>query len=116
MLLSATTFANGSPKANSKMSYDLIEQNLLVGVHSENYGLKLSSVYRLGEMKSGKAVIPLLNILHTEKNEPARILAALSLYKIGDARGIYAVQRAAKFDDSERVRRMCANFYNEFVK
>jgi hypothetical protein len=33
-------------------------------------------------------------MLKNETNEEARIMAALSLYKIGDARGIFAVKQS----------------------
>ena len=56
-------------------------------------------------------MIPLLGLLHNAECEEIRILAALSLCKIGDARGLYAVKRAAIFDDSERVKRLCDLFY-----
>ena len=35
------------------------------------------------------AVISLIDVLHTDNSEEARIIAALSLYKIGDARGFW---------------------------
>lgn len=100
----------------TKAKKDLIEQNLLNGINSENFGLKTSSAYFLGENKSSKAVIPLLKMLHNDESEEARILAALSLIKIGNPVGVYAVKMAAKFDGNEKVRKMCAKFYNDFSK
>lgn len=100
----------------TKAKNELIEKNLLVGINSENFGLKTSSAYFLGENKSSKAVIPLLKMLHNEESEEARILAALSLVKIGNPVGVYAVKMAAKFDNSEKVRKMCVKFYNDFAK
>ncbi len=94
---------------------ELIELNLLNGVSSENEGLQTSSAYFLGELKSRKAVIALMHLLHTGETEEARIVAALSLYKIGDARGMYAVQQNIKFDPSDKVRRMCENFYLTYL-
>ncbi len=52
-----------------------------------------------------------MRMLRNAEPEDARIMAALSLIKIGDARGIYAVKQAIRFDESERVRKMCAIFY-----
>lgn len=100
----------------TKTKNDLIEQNLLNGINSDNFGLKTSSAYFLGENKSSKAVIPLLNMLHNEESDEARILAALSLIKIGNPIGVYAVKMAAKFDGSEKVRKLCTKFYNDFSK
>jgi len=70
----------------------------------------------LGEQKVTRAVVPLMNMLHSDDEESSRIVAALSLCRIGEARGVYAVRQAAKFDKSERVQRVCAWFYNEYVQ
>ncbi|MFH1198343.1 MAG: hypothetical protein V1720_21760 [bacterium] len=117
LALSVLTLQAGplSPGAVSAVKYNNIEKNLFMGMDSNNDGLKFSSIYRLGEIKSYKAVIPLLSILKNNESESMRIISALSLYKIGDERGLFAIKQASKFDESERVRRMCTIFYNEFL-
>lgn len=90
--------------------------NLLIGIQSENYGLRTSSAYMLGEIRAEEAVIPLMRMLKTEKTENARIVAALALYKIDNPRGIFAVKQATRFDSSDRVRKMCTNFYYESIR
>ena len=79
-------------------------------------GLKVSSAYYLGEIESQKAVIPLMGILKSDKNPEARIMAALALFKIGNEKGMFAVQQAVKFDDNEQVKKMCEIFYNMYVQ
>ena len=54
--------------------------------------------------------------LKSDNSESIRISSAQSLYKIGDARGIYAIQQSAKFDESKRVREVCKNIFNESLK
>jgi hypothetical protein len=100
----------------SKAKYDRVEKNLLIGLASDNLGLRASCAYMLGEIGSTNAMIPLMGVLHNEASEGARIMAALSLYKIGTPMGNFAVKRASRFDDSERVRKACSRFYNEFTK
>ena len=90
--------------------------NLLIGLNSDNYGLRTSSAFMLGEIKAEEAVIPLMRMLRTEKNEDGRIVAAFALYKINSAKAIFAVKQAIKFDDSERVRKMCSNFYQDVLR
>ena len=90
------------------------EENLLVGLASENIGLQESAAYMLGELNSDRAVIPLMHMLRSER-ESARIVAALALCRIGDARGVYAVKRASAFDESAQVRQRCAWFYEQYV-
>jgi hypothetical protein len=91
-------------------------KNLLIGLQSDNYGLRTSSALILGEIKAEEAVFPLMHMLTTEKCEDARIVAALALYKIDNPKGIFAVKQAIRFDDSERVRKMCTNFYYETLR
>lgn len=116
VILTSTTFAGGPANAKAKIKMKLVEQNYLAGLDSDNLGLKLSSAYWLGELKSEDAVIPLMRVLHFSDNENHRILAALSLSKIGSEKSLFALKRAAKFDSDQRVRKMCANFYNNQMK
>ncbi len=91
-------------------------QSLLVGVNSNNLGLRASCANMLGELKCKKGLIPLMRMLKDDESEDARIIAALALYKIGDARGIFTIKQAIKFDESERVRRLCSIFYSATMK
>ncbi len=93
-----------------------IDNSLLMGVKTNNLGLKVSAAYYLGERQSSRAVIPLMDVLHTDQSVEARIIAALSLYKIGEEKGIYVIKRAIEFDKNEQVRRMCEIFYMMFLK
>jgi HEAT repeat protein len=96
--------------------YALAEQNLLVGIASDNQGLKESAACMLGDLQSTRAVIPLMDMLRTGETESVRIVAALALCRIGDLRGVYAVKRATTFDESENVQQKCAWFYNQYVQ
>ena len=91
-------------------------QTLQQGLVSENDGLKAGCAYMAGEIRCQKSVVCLLRILHNNPSEELRILAALSLYKIGDGRGIYAIKQAIKYDDSKRVQRMCEIFYKAYLQ
>ena len=115
LILGSSSNATTNPKENIQIKENTIE-TLLMGLNSDNIGLKSSSAYMIGELKLSEGVIPLLKILHNEENEELRISAALALYKIGTPIAIYAVKQAIKFDDSERVSKLCANFYGEFLK
>lgn len=95
---------------------EITEAKLLDDVHCDNCQTKESAIFDLGELRSEKAVIPLMDVLHRDGDESSRIVAALALCRIGDARGAYAVKRAARFDGSEKVRTVAAWFYNTYVK
>lgn len=89
---------------------------LLDGINTDNRGLQAGCAYMLGELLCERGVVTLLDILHNNESEELRILAALSLYKIGDSRGIYAIKQAIRFDESERVSRLCETFYKAYLQ
>ena len=91
-------------------------KTLLQGINSDNPGLKAGCIYMIGELCSDKGLVPLLDILHNDASEEMRILAALSLYKIRDSRGIFAIKKAIRFDQSERVSRLCKIFYKTYLQ
>jgi hypothetical protein len=111
----STITASVIPKTNVKITQNTVA-SLIEGLNSQNLGLKSSSAYMIGELQLSEAVIPLLKILHQDKNEEMRIAAALALYKIGSPIAIHAVKQAIRFDESERVSKLCASFYSEFQK
>jgi len=111
LIVSVTCFAQDSTEQKTRVTSEMIEESLLTGASSDNEGLRISSTYYLGETESDDAVIPLMKILHNDKSEQARIMAALSLFKIGDSRGIFAIKNSSKSDSSKTVRKMCGIFY-----
>jgi hypothetical protein len=113
LISSSTAFAG--PKIKAQITENTI-QTLIVGLESGNIGLKSSSAYMIGELQITEGIIPLLRVLHDEKNEDLRIAAALALYKIGSPTSIYAVKQAIRFDESKRVSKHCADFYQEYQK
>ncbi len=92
-----------------------IEENLLQGVTSSNVGLQTSSAYFLGELKSDRAIIPLMSLVRTGNSEEAKIIAAVSLYKIESARGMYLIKQLSKREENEMVKRNFTRIYNTYV-
>jgi len=128
LLLYSTTFgaklSNGDEKDKTGYNnyailsdevFHQAEQNLLAGIKSDNIGLETSSAYFLGEMKSDKALIPLLRLVTKGETEEARIIAALSLYKIKSKIGMYRLKYLAETDESELVRHVFARIYQKYV-
>ena len=95
--------------------YHQVEQNLLAGINTDNIGLQTSSAYFLGEMKSDRAMIPLLRLVRNGETEEARIIAALSLYKIESKIGMYRLKYLAETDESELARRVFSRIYQKYV-
>ena len=115
MLVLTTSGFSKEKMVNKNSLGDNSVESLLIGMESENTGLKTSSASMLGQYKTSKAVIPLMKELKENKDERARIQAAIALWKIGDSRGIYTIKQAIKFDASERVKKICSILYLDTV-
>lgn len=85
----------------SEKKYAIAEQNYLVGLESSNIGMRANSAFYLGEMKSQAAVSNLIHMIRNDKCTACRILAALSLFKIGDKTGIHEIKMIREFVPSE---------------
>ncbi len=102
-----------------------IVDNLTVGIESDNYGLRTSSADVLFDLihdaylksdDASKAMIPLLVMLEKGQTDEERISAALALFNLGNNIGIYRLRGVAKFDDNERVSKICKNLYYSYHK
>lgn len=116
VLISFTGFSALAVNNHGDKVNDATVASLIMGINSDNFGLRTSAALMLGELKCEEAVIPLLHMLKSEEREDARIAAALALLKIGNAKGIFAIKQAIRFDQSDRVRRLCTNFYNSYIE
>ena len=99
----------------SEEEYDQIEANMLVGINSDNTGLQTSCAYFLGEMKSDRAMIPLLKLVTNGETEESRIIAALSLYKIESKIGMYRLKGLSQTDESKLARKVFDRLYKIYV-
>jgi len=114
IVMLTTTFAQAPPVPVSAEKLVVIENNYLVGLESDNHGLKVSSAFFLGEIGSDRAVIPLLKMFRDEEDPGAKFVAALSLLKIGDKRGIYRVKWEADHCDCESATCIYEYIYKDF--
>jgi HEAT repeat protein len=117
LLAAFSTLAAGADRCEgiSKEKYAAAVENLLIGLGSDNTGLKSGCAFMLGELKATEAVVPLMAVLKSDACEECRTVAALALCRIGDERGSYAVKRAVRFDESSHVQQKCAWFYEQYV-
>ena len=90
--------------------------NLVNALNSDNDGLRKSAIYLAGKHKIREVVDALTVRLSREKDAGTKILIALSLYNIGDPRGMDFVQIASKTDPDLRVRRMCDAIFTEYLQ
>ncbi len=90
------------------------EANYLTALQSGNESLKINSAYMLGEIRSKKAVIPLMDMFRQERDEGAKLVAALSLLKIGDARGIFLVKRSIELKENDGITIILQHLYRDY--
>jgi hypothetical protein len=90
------------------------EANYLSALNSSNENLRINSAYMLGEMRSKKAVIPLMDIFRQDEDEGAKLVAALSLLKIGDARGIFLVRRSIELNENEGITIILQHLFRDY--
>ena len=108
----SNTYSYNDYTVFSEEKYDHIESNMLIGIKADNTGLQTSCAYFLGEMKSDRAMIPLLKLVTKGKTEEIRIVAALSLYKIHSKIGMYRLKQLVKSENSELVKSVFKRIYN----
>ena len=113
--LTVITFAQ-TPAELTKagISREQIEENYLRGLNSDVPGLQVSCAYFLGEMKSSKAVLPLMKMLRDKNAAPGqKIIAAWSLMKIGDERGLYLIKCEGDNSECDYLRCFAEYLYKE---
>lgn len=116
VVLFSTTAANAQMNSiHSLTANKYALQNLVNGIHSDNMGLKRSSIYFAGKYKIAEAEPELIDQLGIEKDASTRILIALVLYEMGSEDGLLEVQKLSKQDLDPKVRRMSTKIYYEYL-
>lgn len=91
-------------------------KSLILGISHENEGVRKASIYYAGKYMLAPTVDALIEQL-TKENEPSlRLLIVLSLYNIGESRGLDAIYKSAVADKDLKVKRICNAIYAEMKK
>ncbi len=114
IIFSAIAFSQTNKLAVSADKNTKVEANYISGLYSNNESLRVNSAYMLGEMKSEKAVIPLMDMFRREKNDGVKLVAALSLLKIGDPRGIFLIKRSIELKENDGVNIILQHLYKDY--
>lgn len=97
----------------SKHKYAL--QNLVIGIHSENEGVRESSIYLAGQYRFIDTEDALIKQLKVEKDSDIKVLIGLALFRMNSEKGMSELQRLASADENPRVSRMSYAIYNEYL-
>lgn len=114
VLLVTDTFGQNQKISDlSKHKYAL--QNLVMGIHSENAGIRESAIYFAGKYRFIDTEDALINQLKVEKESDIKVLIGLALFRMNSEKGMNELQVLAEKDANPKVRRMSKAIYNEFV-
>lgn len=113
LVLTSATMGQSAKNAYPTFKENSIK-NLIIGIKSENDGLRKSSIYFAGLYQVNEAVEALVDQFKVEKNPNNRVLIALVLYKIGDEKGMDAIYAAAVKDADLKVKRICSAIAEEY--
>ena len=102
-------YAENIPNKKSTVSYEAVEETLLEGLNSDNLGLKISSAYMLGEIKSKNAIPELISFINTMKNDKARLTAILALLKIASSESNITLNQN---DRNSEIGQLCERLIN----
>jgi len=89
--------------AAEQVSY---EQYLIQSLKDENIGRRASAAMILGDQKSTEAIQPLFALLKSENDYRVRIVAAMSLYKIGDPNILPVLEGIAKKEKNKTAKQV----------
>jgi hypothetical protein len=115
VVFGALSYAQAPPRIERvKPVYHRIENNYLKGLSSDNAQLKVSCAYFLGELKSERAIIPLMAMFRNAKDEGTKLVAAWSLLKIGNPRGVYFVKSSIESGNEDNINSMLRFLYKDY--
>lgn len=102
------------PQTNSDQRVELPDiaiLNLLNGIQSDNYGVKMSSIYLAGKYKITEVSKNLIEEIKNSNDDELGQMLAWSLYQIGDDSYCEELQEFVKNHPSEKIRDFCANLH-----
>ena len=102
-------FAENIPTKAKRVEYEQIEKSLLIGLNSDNLGLKISSAYMLGEIKSKNSIPELTTFIKKVDNDKARLTAILALLKIASSESNVALNQN---DRNNEIDQLCERLMN----
>lgn len=90
-------------------------QNLVMGIHSDNAGVRESAIYFAGEYRFIDTEDDLIKQLKVEKESDIKVLIGLALFRMNSEKGMNELQMLTKNDSNPKVRRMSKAIYDEYV-
>ncbi len=90
-------------------------QSLVMAIHSDNTGVRESSIYLVGKYRISDLEDELISQLKVEKDSDIKVLIGLALFRMSSEKGMKELQMLTAKDENPRVRRMSYAIYNEYL-
>ena len=85
--------------------------NILNGIQSDNYGIKMSSIYLAGKYKITDVSKELVKEMKVSDNEEVCQMLVWSLYQIGDKSCCKEMRTIIENHSSEKIKSFCESMY-----
>lgn len=86
--------------------------NLLLGIQSDNYGLKTSSIYFAGKYKVIEAAQKLIKEINNSNDDDLSLMVAWSLFRIGDDSCCKELSKISNNHPSADLRAFCSKLHD----
>jgi hypothetical protein len=91
-------------------------KTIIMGINSPIPGVAQGSIYLVGYYGFTWAVDPLINVLNDSSKETfIRIMAAYSLYMVGEEKGIEAIKTTSAYDKDYMLQTTCELIYKNYL-
>jgi len=88
--------------------------NLVMALMSDNEGLRTSAINLVREYKLEEVVDALINVLNSDKSESSKVMAAVTLYQIGNTRGTNAIFKSELWNKNEFMKGINTTLLNNY--
>lgn len=114
ILLITDTFGQNQ-RISEVSKHKFAQQNLELGIQSDNKGVRESSIYFAGKYRFIDTEDALIKQLKVENDSDIKVLIGLALFRMNSEKGMNEIQRLASVDENPRVKRMSQAIYNEYL-
>ena len=90
---------------------DIAKANILNGIQSDNYGIKMSSIYLVGKYKITDLSKELVKEMTVSENDEVCQMLVWSLYQIGDESCCNEMRTIIENHPSEKIKSFCESMY-----
>ena len=107
-----SSFLNSQTVSNQRAELpEYAVKNILIGIESENDGLKMSCIYFAGKYKIFEASQSLVEEIKSSNDDELSKMLAWSLYQIGNDSCWEELQTFVKNHPSKKLRDFCSNLH-----